>query len=134
MADRARALQRIAKVQAEMVKLAEWRVAAADQQIAALAADRARLVDYAASAGALGEPLAKAALRSMVTIDRRVSEVRLGQVAEQARLDVLRRRDHAVAAMAEAATAAARRAAEAAELVSTMEAWLARPIRHRHAE
>ena len=124
--DRAKSLQRIAKVQAEMVKLAEWRVAAADRQIAALADDRARLADYAASAGALGEPLARAALRSMLTIDGRASEVRLGKAAEQARLDGLRRRDHAVAAMAEAAAADARRAREAAELVVATEAWLAR--------
>ncbi len=124
--DRAKSLQRIAKVQAEMVKLAEWRLAAADRQMAALAEDRARLADYAAGAGALGEPLSKAALRSMLTIDRRVSEVRHGRLAEQARLDTLRRRDHAVTAMAEAATTEARRAAEAADLVLATEAWLAR--------
>lgn len=124
--DRAKSLQRIAKVQAEMVKLAEWRLAAADRQIAALAADRARLADYAAGAGALGEPLSKAALRSMLTIDRRTSEVRVGKAAEQARLDTLRRRDHAVAAMAAAAAVDARRKGEAAELVLATDAWLAR--------
>ena len=126
MADRLRSLQRIAKVQAEMVKLAEWRVAAAERRIAALAEDRARLVDYAASAGALGEPLAKAALRSMLTIDRRASEVRRGQAAEQERLETLRRRDHAVAEMNAAAATEARRAAEAADLADVMEAWFAR--------
>ena len=124
--DRAKSLQRIAKVQAEMVKLSEWRVAAADRQIADLAADRARLADYAASEGSLGEALAKMALRSITTIDRRDSEVRRGREIEKARLDMLRRRDHAVAAMADAAVKAARRADEAAELVLTMEAWLAR--------
>ena len=124
--DRARSLQRIAKVQAEMVKLAEWRVAAADRQVAELAADRARLVDYAASAGSLGEGLSRMALRSLTTIDRRASEVRIGRDIETARLDVLRRRDHAVAAMAATAAKEARQAAEAADLVLTIEAWLAR--------
>lgn len=130
--DRAKSLQRIAKVQAEMVKLCEWRVAAADRQIADLAADRARLADYAASEGSLGEALAKMALRSMTTIDRRDSEVRRRCEIEKARLDTLRRRDHAVAAMADAATTAARRAEDARELVLTMEAWLARQQRLSH--
>ena len=126
MADRLASLKRIARVQADMVKLAEWRVAAADRQIAALNDDRARLADYASSAGALGEPLARAALRSMVALDRRGAEVRRGQADEQGRLGTLRRRDRAVAAMTAAAATEARRVAAATELVSVIEAWLSR--------
>ena len=106
MADRLKSLVRIAKVQAEMVKLAEWRLLDADRQLDALAADRARLAEYAAGAGGLGVPLAKAALRSMVAIDRRADEVARARVGEQARLQGLRRRDHAVVRIKDAAVAA----------------------------
>ena len=109
-----------------MVKLAEWRLLDEDRQLGALAADRARLADYAAGAGGLGVPLARAALRSMVAIDRRTEEVARCRLAEQARLEDLRRRDHAVARIKDAAAEEAHRATEAADLTSVMEAWLAR--------
>ena len=127
MADRLKSLQRIAKVQAEMVKLAEWRIAAAERQIEALAQDRARLVDYVSTTGALGVPMAKAALRSMTVVDRRRDEIERARSAEAERLDGLRRRDRAVAAHADLAAREARRAGERIELAAVMEAWLARP-------
>ena len=125
MADRLKSLQRIAKVQAEMVKLAEWRIAAADRQIVALGEDRARLADYAAGAGGLGVPLAKAALRSMIAIDRLAEDLTSARQDESMRLQSLRRRDHAVTRIKDAALEQARRDGEAADLAIVMEAWLA---------
>ena len=126
MADRLKALRRIEKVQGEMGKLAEWRIAGAERRIADLAADRARLVDYVTGVGALGVPLGKAALRSMLSVDRQAAEAERMRELERAKLDVLRRRDRAVATAAGAAEREARSAAEAKELAAVMEAWLAR--------
>ena len=126
MADRLKALRRIEKVQADMAKLAEWRIAAADRQIASLAADRACLADYVTGDGGLGVPLAKAALVSMLAVDRRSDVAKRIRIAEREKLDALRRRGSVVAAAVGAAEREARRAAEAAELAAFMEGWLAR--------
>ena len=125
MADRLKALRRIEKVQADMAKLAEWRIAVAEQRIAALAKDRAGLADYVTAEGGLGVPLAKAALRSMLAIDRRSAEAERIRAIEREKLGALRRRERVVAAAVGVAEREARAAADAAELAAIMEAWLA---------
>ena len=125
MADRLKTLRRIERVQSEMVKLAEWRLAAADMKARALVEDQTRLRDYVGVGGALGIALAQAALRSIKAIDGRIADVAREREAEAAKLATLRRRDRAIATMVEGAALAARRAAEAADLDATMEARIA---------
>lgn len=123
--DRDRTLRRIAAVQADMVKLAEWRLAAADGRCRELEADRLRLAAFVSGESALGQPLAKAALRTAGAIDAGLRRATAEAATLKRELDVLRRRDHAVSAMAQEAAAAARRRLEASELDRTVEAWLA---------
>lgn len=126
MADRLSSLRRIERVQAEMVKLAEWKLADAERTISAIGDDQARLRAYIDGSGALGVSLAQSALKSIQLLDRRLAEAERGRAAEKTKLDTLRRRDRAVGAMVESAAKAARSAAEATDLGVTMEAWLAR--------
>ncbi len=127
VSDRARSLARIAAVQAEMVKLAEWKLAAARRDRDALDEERRLLATFVGGEEALGAGLARAALRTA-----RVIDVRLAQVEERDRRSggasstKLRRRDKAVTGMAGEARQAARRGDEAVALGETMEAWLAR--------
>ena len=125
MRDRLTALRRIEAVQAEMVKLAEWRLVEAERRLGALRADQERLRDYVGG-GALGAPLAQAALRSIQALDRRIAESERERAQETQKRDTLRRRDKALGAMVDGAARAARRQAEASELATTMDAWLAR--------
>ena len=125
-ADRARALERIAKVQAEMVKLADWKLVAARRTREGLMTERLALASLVGGEEPLGVNLSKAAIRTGISIDRRVIETD-GTIARlQTELTKLRRRDQAVTSMSRDANAMARREAEAKDLSETMEAWLAR--------
>lgn len=126
VSDRAKSLARIAAVQAELVKLAEWKLAAACRDRDALADERRLLASFVGGEEALGAGLATAALRTA-----RVVEVRMAQVATeiaglQSQLQSLRRRDKVVVDMAGEARRSAQREGEAVALSETMEAWLAR--------
>lgn len=125
MTDRLRSLRRIEAVQIQMVRRAEGRLAAAERACRDNEADKARLRDYVAGEGALGVPLARAALASLQSVDRRLAAAERERMAQRAALDLLRRRERVVATMADAAALAARRAAEDRDLAATMEAWLA---------
>ena len=125
MADRLKSLRRIEAVQADMIRLAEWRLAAADKACRELAEQAARLRDYVAGGGSPGVMLSRAALKSLGDIDRRLATAEQDRVAQRTLLEALRRRDHALDAVVQRAATAARRDGEARDLAATMEAWLA---------
>ena len=124
MSDRAKSLARIAAVQKEMVRLSEWRLASAERACRDLAADRGRLETYVTDQGALGQPLAKAALRSLHAIDRRLRAEEARRAAGKAALTAAKQREHVVDALAEDATRTAREAQARADLAATIDAWL----------
>ena len=126
VSDRARTLARIAAVQAEMVKLAEWKLAAARRDRDSLEEERRLLATFVGGEEALGAGLARAALRTARVIDIRIAQVDDAVAALESHLRSLRCRDKAVAGMAGEARQAARREDEAVALGETMEAWLAR--------
>ena len=126
VSDRARNLARIAAVQAEMVKLAEWKLAAARRDRDALEEERRLLATFVGGEEALGAGLARAALRTARVIEIRIAQVEDAVGSLESQLRSLRRRDKAVAGMAGEARQAARREDEAVALGQTMEAWLAR--------
>ena len=130
MADRLKSLERIQAVQAQMVRLTEWRLAAAERACRTLADDQVRLRAYVACEGlvgesALGAPLAKAALKSIHGVDRKLVEAERDREIEQQKLGALKRRERVAAAMTEQAQASARRADEDRFLATTMDAWFA---------
>ena len=125
MADRLKSLRRIEAVQQDMIRLAEWRLAAAETACRAFAADAARLRDYVSGEGSLGVTLGRSALKSLDVLDRRLAVAEQERVAQRAKLDALRRRDHVLGAVKRRAAAAARREDEARDLAMIMEAWLA---------
>ena len=126
VSDRARNLARIAAVQAEMVKLAEWKLAAARRDRDALEEERRLLATFVGGEEALGAGLARAALRTARVIEIRIAQVEDAVGSLESQLRSLRRRDKAVTGMAGEARQAARREDEAVALGQTMEAWLAR--------
>ena len=126
VSDRARSLARIAAVQAEMVKLAEWKLAAARRDRDALEEERRLLATFVGGEEALGAGVARAALRTARGIEIRIAQVEDAVGSLESQLRSLRRRDKAVTGMAGEARQAARREDEAVALGQTMEAWLAR--------
>ena len=126
VSDRARSLARIAAVQAEMVKLAEWKLAAARRDRDALEEERRLLATFVGGEEALGAGVARAALRTARVIEIRIAQVEDAVGSLESQLRSLRRRDKAVTGMAGEARQAARREDEAVALGQTMEAWLAR--------
>ena len=126
VSDRAGNLARIAAVQAEMVKLAEWKLAAARRDRDAIEEERRLLSTFVGGEEALGAGLARAALRTARVIEVRIAQVEDEVAALESQLRSLRCRDKAVAGMARDARQAARREDESVALGETMEAWLAR--------
>ena len=126
ISERAASLARIAAVQAEMVKLAEWKLTAACRKRDGFAEERRLLATFVGGEEALGAGLARAALRTARVTDSRIAQVE-GEIAGlETQLRHLRCRDKAVTGMARDARQAARREDEAVSLGDTMEAWLAR--------
>ena len=140
MADRLKSLARIQAVQAQMVRLTEWRLAAAERTCRALSEDQMRLRAYVSGEGqtseglasegpagesALGAPLAKAALKSIHGVDRKLVQAERDRDAEHHKFGVLKRRERVAASMTEQAQALARRAGEDRDLRLTMDAWIA---------
>lgn len=123
---RASGLARIAAVQAEMVKLAEWRLAAAQRRMEGLDQERRMLAALVACQEPLGEKLARAALRTAAGLDGRIAVASAEIDALGHELRALRCRDKVAAKLSDEARATARRVDEAAALGATMEAWLAR--------
>lgn len=123
--DRARSLGRIAFVQTEMVRLAEWKLAAARRRRRVLD-EESDLLTVFSSGDALSADLAKAVLRTSKTLVSRELETDREIAADQARLDTLRRRGHVLNTLEAEAKRAMRREEEAAALVETIEAWFAR--------
>ena len=124
--DRAKSLARIGEVQAQMVELAEARLAAARRARDALHEERRLLAGLVGGEEALGVGLARAALRTAKALNGRIGAAERQVVALEDNLQRLRRRDKAVAAIAGAARQAKRREDEGRALEATMEAWLAR--------
>ena len=136
MADRLKTLRRIEVVQGELIKLTEWRLTLADKACHDLAADGTRLRAFIGGpddgsndgnhdGAALGLKLARAAQKTLGVLDRSLAAAEKDRTAQRAKLDALRRRDHAVHAATRRAETAARRDEEARDLAATMEAWLA---------
>lgn len=126
ISERAASLARIAAVQAEMVKLAEWKLAAARRTHDGLLEERRLLATFVGGEEALGAGLARSALRTARTTAGKIAQVE-GEVAVlESQLRDLKCRDKAVAGLAGKAREAARREGEAVALAATMDAWLAR--------
>ena len=130
MADRLTSLDRIQAVQAQMVRLTEWRLAAAERACRDLADDQTRLRAYVSSEGlagesALGAPLTKAALKSIHGVDRKLVKAEHDREAEHRKLGALKRRERVATSMKEQAQAIARRVDEDKDLALTMDAWFA---------
>ena len=126
MADRLAALKRIQGVQTQMARLAEWRIAAADRACRVLADDQARLREYVSTDGSIGVALAKAALKSIIEVDRRLVRAQTDRACENAKLVELKRGERVVTTMHDEAAVKARRADEDRDLARTLDAWLAR--------
>ena len=125
MKDRLATLRRLEAVQKQLVRLSTWRAEQAEQACRELDADRDRLRDYIVTVGAVGAPLAKAALKSAERIEtRRVTAHRALQTELTVRA-TRKAREHVVSAMVEDAALASRRCEEDRDLATTMEAWLA---------
>ena len=130
MASRLKSLERIQAVQTQMVRLTEWRLAAAEHACRDLVGDQTRLREYVSGAGLAGEstlgaPLAKAALKSIHAVDRKLAQAERDREAAQRKLGTLKRRERVVASMTEQAQATARRADEDRDLARTLDAWFA---------
>ena len=125
MADRLSSLRRIEAMQKQMVRLSDWRLALTERACRDLDGERERLRGYIVGEGALGVPLAKAALKSLGAVEKRQVTAIAARDAEIGRRDALRRRETVVARMAEEAAFDAKRAEEDRDLKTTMEAWLA---------
>ena len=125
MANRLAALERIQAVQAQMVRLTEWKLAAADKACRHLKADQERLRDYVAGENALGVLLAKAALKSMDAVESKLVQAEQVRALETDRLGALKRRENVASSMRATAAVEARRSEEDRDLAQTMEAWLA---------
>ena len=125
MADRLKSLRRLEAVQTDMIKLVEWRLTTAETACRELSADAARLRDYVSGEGSLGVTMGRAALRSLGDLDRRLAAAEQDRLAHRAKLDALRRRDHALGSVVRRAAEVERRDSEARDLAVTLEAWLA---------
>ena len=121
--NRLTALRRIQKVQADMEKLADMRLAAARREHDRLREDKDRLEAYVADSSAPNAILTEAALKTMKAVDRRAAETDLACKAYRAQVETLSRRGHALDAACRRATAATRRAEEARDLAAVLEAW-----------
>ena len=124
MAERAKSLRRIAAVQQEMVRLSEWRVAAAGRLCQDLADDKTRLQGYVVEQGALGVNLAKAALRSLHGLDGRLAQAERLRAASQTALVEAKRRAHVADGLFDRVDRMERREQEGRELAATIDAWL----------
>ncbi len=136
MTDRLKTLRRIEAVQGEMIKLTEWRLAAAERACRDIAADARRLrgfigghdeesIDGDFDRGPLGSTLTRAAQKALGSLNQRLAAAEQDRAEQRAKLDTLRRRDHAVHAATRRAATSARRDEEARELAAVVEAWLA---------
>ena len=123
-ANRLAALRRIQKVQADMEKLADMRLAAARREHDRLQQDKARLEDYVTDSNAPNAILTEAALKTMKAVDRRAAETDLACKAHLAQVETLSRRGHALDAACRRAATATRRAEEARDLSAVLEAWI----------
>lgn len=125
MADRAKALVRLATVQKQIVRLSEWRLAHAEQACRELSENQLRLQRYVVEEGALGVPLAKAALRSLHGLDRRIADAESRRAASRTLLETAKQREQAVDALSDRVGRLAQRKAEDRALGEVVEAWLA---------
>jgi hypothetical protein len=120
-----KSLKRIETVQKQIVRLGEARLASAEQACRDLAADQARLRDYVGTEGSLGVSLAKAALKSIHTVDRRLVLAERERETRKDRLREQRKRESVVGRMAKATAVVARRADEDREVALAVDAWIA---------
>ncbi len=125
MADRLRSLRRIAAVQRQMVRLSEWRLAAAERSCHDVAADQARLQGYVVKEGSLGVALAKSALRSLHRLDGKLVTAERARDTSRDALESSKRRETVVTDLTDRVSRATRRANEDRELATTIESWLA---------
>lgn len=129
MGDRLKALRRVASVQAEMAKLAEWRLTVAERSLADITMDQERLRQFVDGSEALGASLARSALRASHALDQRLADFERERAVRKAKLDDLRRRSEVVGSMVKGAEREARRVEEAKNLGIHIDEWLARSLR-----
>lgn len=123
--DRARALKRIAAVQADMVKFADSKVARAQATRSRVVEEIGHLSSFTSGEGALGPTLTRAVLRTAKSLESQRIAAERDVDAALAVLQAAKRREHAAKALCEDAGRAARREAEGKALSDTLEAWLA---------
>ena len=124
MSERLHALRRIAKVQAQMTRMAEWRLAGTERRLAELASRRETL-DSFLLAGDVGRDLAALALRqtqNLGTTERRTAEER---ERDAAALLAARRMSQQVETTTAELARAERDIAERQDLERLMETWVA---------
>ena len=111
-----------------MIKLAEWRLAAAETACRELAGDAARLRDYVSGGGSLGVTLGRAALRALCELERRLAAAEQDRVAQRAKRVALRRGAPVLVAVGGGGARGARRDDEARDLAAIVEAWLVKSV------
>ena len=124
MSERLHALRRIARVQAQMTRMAEWRLAGTERRLAELASKRDALDTFLLT-GDVGRDLAELALKrtqSLGAMERRTVEER---ERDTAAMMTARRRSQQVETTTAELARAERDAAERHELERLMEAWVA---------
>lgn len=125
MTDRAKTLERLATVQKQMVRLSEWRLTQAERSCRELAENQLRLQSYVVDGGALGVPLAKAALRSLQGLDTQIAAAETRRALSRTKLETAKQREKAVDEISDRVGRAAQRKAEDRALGEVVETWLA---------
>jgi hypothetical protein len=126
MADRLKSLRRIGAVQAQMVRLAEWRLIEAERSCRDLKDAKTNLQSYVIEEGSLGVALAKAALRSLQAVETRLRIAEDNRTQNRAVLEAVKRRGKALENLTEEVARRAERTREDQALAETIEVWLAR--------
>ncbi len=125
MANRLVALKRIQKVQADMVKLTELRLASAQRSSDELGREKDRLERFVADGTAGGALLTQAILKTTKAVEVRAAAAVSERERHHAQLGSLRRRGGVLDAACGRAMTAARREEEARDLTSILESWVA---------
>ncbi len=126
MADRAKALGRVLAVQRQVVRLAEWRLAALQRQCAEIKDDQACLQAFVAGEEALTPLLSAAAFGRGQSLLQAAAERESQAQAQSVATDAARQRERLAEKLVEAVRAEARRAAEKRHLEEAVEAWARR--------
>jgi hypothetical protein len=126
MKERAKAAARVARLRADMAKLAEWRRHASERRLAELETARHSLNDFVAGAEPVGT-LARLALAQASRLERRTIAAAAARDRDVAALLEARRQTKASDTLAAALARTAREQTSRAELERLIEAFAANP-------